>query len=95
MAAEKKSDPSPPEIKYFDGDHAGFQFFDSAPAFAGYNGLIAVTLTATRYIPGPEKVSIDSVVVGHLRTNIQGAISLRDAINSALLLAAPPQGGTN
>ena len=95
MTTKKQHDPDFPKLAYHDGQAADFIFFDGAPAFAGFNGLIAITLTAMRYIPGPDKVAVDSVVVGHLRTNIQGAIALRNAIDDALLLAVPPDGQKN
>jgi hypothetical protein len=38
----------------------------------------------------------EQVVVAHLRGNVQAALSLRDSVNKALLLAAPtPEGKTN
>jgi hypothetical protein len=64
-------------------------YFDEAPTFASFNNIIAVTLSAARYTPGPEKPKVDLVVTAHLRCNLQAALSLRKAIDDALLLATP------
>jgi hypothetical protein len=70
--------------------HAPIVFFDNAATLAHFQGVVAVSLSAITWQqtdgPGPR---IEQMMVAHLRTTVQGAISLRDAINSALLLAAP------
>jgi hypothetical protein len=58
------------------------------------NGIVNLTLTAGRTWIGPEGVVNDQVVVAYLRGNIQAALSLRRAIDDALLLAAPPAQGS-
>jgi len=40
------------------------------------------------------KVLNEQVVVAYLRGNVQAALSLRHALDSALLLAAPPAQGS-
>ena len=73
--------------------HAPFLYFEDAIAFGHLGGIIRVTLTASRDIPAPEAPSprSDSVVVAHLRMNVPAALSLKAALEGALLLAAPAQ----
>ena len=66
-------------------------YFEHAPAFGYNNGMLKFTLTADRIFPGADKPVSDLVIVAHLRTTIQSAIYLRDAINAALLLATPAE----
>jgi hypothetical protein len=69
---------------------APFLYFEAASAFGVLSGVIRVTLEAQQILPGEgDKVSIDRVVVGHLRMSIPAALSLKTAIEGALLLAAP------
>ncbi|HVC60639.1 MAG TPA: hypothetical protein VND19_09805 [Acetobacteraceae bacterium] len=71
--------------------HAPFLYFETAPAFGHVNGIIRVTLAASRDIPlPPTSVGSDSVIVAHLRMNITAAHALKAALEGALLLAAPP-----
>lgn len=93
MATETKPAlPERPQIQASDHNGADFIFFDEAPNFAAYNGLVAITLTAIRYLPGADGQPVaDVVATGHLRTNIEGALSLRTAIDHALLIAAPAE----
>ena len=77
-----------------DTTHAPFIFYEAAPAFGFTNGVINITLSANRTWVGPDRtVMNDQVVVAYLRGNIPAALSLRQAIDSALLLAAPTQEG--
>jgi hypothetical protein len=73
--------------------HAPFLYFENAPAFGHLNGIIRVTLEASRDMPtlGPT-VGNDRVIVAHLRMNIPAAHSLLEALKSALLLAAQAAG---
>jgi len=71
--------------------HAPFFYFDNAPAFGHLNGIIRITLEASRDMPsGDGLVSSDHVIVAHLRMNMAAALSLKGAIDGALLLASPP-----
>jgi hypothetical protein len=72
--------------------HAPFLYFEDATAFGVLNGVIRVTLEAVRLYPNsPDAgISFERVVVGHLRMNIAAAMSLKSALEGALLLAAPP-----
>lgn len=81
-----------------DVPHAPFVYFEEAPALGHMNGLIRVTLSAERTVLRDGKVMSDQVVTGYLRTNVQGARALLDALNAALLLAQPvekPDGPAN
>jgi hypothetical protein len=76
--------------------HAPFIFYEAAPAFGYTNGVINLTLSANRTCVGPDGAAMnDLVVVAYLRGNIHAAVSLREAINKALLLAAPTTQGVN
>jgi hypothetical protein len=94
-----KSDPRPGEmaivIPVNDTPHAPFIYYDGAPVAAYANGIISLTLSASRTYVGPDGApKNDFVVVAYLRGNIQAAVSLREAINNALLLAAPATEGS-
>jgi hypothetical protein len=79
-----------------DTPHAPFIFYEGAPAFGHTNGVINLTLSASRTCVGPDgAVKNDLVVVAYLRGNLQAALSLREAIDKALLLSAPTTQGMN
>jgi hypothetical protein len=63
------------------------------------NGVIGITLTVTGNVPLADgSVATCAAVVAHLKCNIPAALSLRDALNQALLLAQPvenPEGKAN
>jgi hypothetical protein len=69
---------------------APFLYFENAPAFGTMNGIIKVTLTATRDMPlANNKIASDHVVVAHLRMNMAAARALKSALDGAILLASP------
>jgi hypothetical protein len=72
-----------------DVPHAPFIFYEGAAAFGFTNGVVNITLAANRTWVGPDGVMNEQVVVAYLRGNIQAALNLRQAIDRALLLAAP------
>ena len=77
-----------------DVPHAPFIYFEIAPTLGHANGVINVTLTAGRAYPGKDETIInEQVVVAYLRGNVPAFMSLRQAINDAMLLAAPAQEG--
>jgi hypothetical protein len=86
-----------PVIPVSDAPHAPFIFYEWAPAFGFTNGVVNITLAANRTWIGKDGVAMnEQVAVAYLRGNVQAALSLRDSIDKALLLAAPvPQGKTN
>ena len=85
-------DTSPKEGTMFpvsDTPHAPFIFYELAPAFGFTNGVVNITLSANRTWAGPNGIVNEQVVVAYLRGNIPATLSLRQAIDNALLLAAP------
>jgi hypothetical protein len=73
-----------------DAPHAPFIFFENAPAFGFMNGVVNITLSANRTYAGPDGAIVnEQIVVAYLRGNIPAALSLRQAIDNALLLAVP------
>jgi hypothetical protein len=102
VAVAEKPDVKPPVeiipsvergISALASAHAPFLYFEGAPAFGHLNGIIRVTLEASRDIPmPPDSVGTDRVIVAHLRMNIPAALSLKAALEGALLLAAPAAG---
>lgn len=74
--------------------HAPFLYFDGAPALGTLNGIIQITLDASRLMPTPSGVSYDRVVVAHLRMSVVAAQSLKAAIEGALLLINPAPSAT-
>ena len=89
-------DPHPKEgvIPLSDTLQAPFIFYEKAPAFVFADGVINVTLSAHRTLVGKDGVvTTEQVVVAYLRGTVPAALSLRQAIDKALLLAAPTQEG--
>lgn len=74
---------------------APFLYFENAPAFGTMNGIIKVTLTATRDMPVTNgQIASDHVAVAHLRMNVHAARALKAALEGALLLASPTASDT-
>ena len=93
MAENPDTSPKEVIVPVSDTAHAPFIFYEAAPAFGVTNGIVNITLSANRTWVGPNSTAMnEQVVVAYLRGNIQAAQSLRAAIESALLLAAPTQG---
>jgi hypothetical protein len=74
-------------------------YFDGAPCLSHLKGVIGITLTVTGGVP-TESGGVDSVasIVAYLKCNVPAAISLRHALDQALLLAQPvenPDGKAN
>ena len=73
-----------------DAPHAPFVFYENAPAFGFTNGIVNITLSAHRTYAGPDGAIVnEQVITAYLRGNVPAALSLRQAIDSALLQAAP------
>jgi hypothetical protein len=78
--------PTPMPVVYFDG----------VPTFSHLNGVIGVTLTVTGHVPNGEGgADICASTVAFLKCNIRAAMTLRAALDSALLLAQPVDGKAN
>jgi hypothetical protein len=74
-------------------------YFDSAPSISHLNGVIGITLTVTGGAP-TKNGGVDTVaaVAAYLKCNVPAAISLRAALDQAILLAQPvdnPSGKAN
>jgi hypothetical protein len=66
-------------------------YFEEATNSGFINGIIDVTLTAKRVLPdGKGDLVKDILAVAYLRGNVQALMSLRSAIDNALLMAMPP-----
>ena len=101
MAKKSKADPPPPAppppvprevppLAVRASDNAPFVYFEEAPSFGHYNGVIRVTLEAARlHSEHPGTVTTERVVVAHLRMNVAAARSLKAALEGGLLLANP------
>jgi hypothetical protein len=73
--------------------HGPFIYFENVMSFGHMNGIIAVTISAACDRIGPEGSPVpEQVIVASLRGNILAAKALRDALDKALLMAAPTQG---
>ena len=96
MADDPKTGSQDGVIAISDTPHAPFVFYEAAPAYGLTNGVISITLAATRTWIGPDGIVNDHVVTAYLRGNVQAALNLRNAIDQALLLASPkPEGRSN
>ena len=94
MADDPDPHPKQQAIPLSDTLHAPFIFYEKAPAFGATNGVINITLSAHRTLIGKDGVvTNEQVVVAYLRGNVPAALSLRQAIDKALLLVAPTQEG--
>jgi len=79
-----------PPVPVSDAPHAPFIFYENAPAMGFTNGVVNITLSANRTYAGPDGAIVnEQIVVAYLRGNVPAALSLRQAIDNALLLAAP------
>jgi hypothetical protein len=77
-------------VSISDTSHAPFIYFENAPAFGFMSGVVNITLSANRTYAGPEGAVVnEQIVVAYLRGNVPAALNLRQAIDKALLLAAP------
>ena len=84
------------EVSAIASAHAPFLYFDNAPVFGCFDGVVRITLEAVRTMPTPgQTVSTDRVIVAHLRMSIPAALALKAAIEGALLLAAPTTAGAS
>jgi hypothetical protein len=78
-----------------DASGAPFIYFDEAPALGGGNGMLNITLGCYRNLCTEEGVKTDMVAVAYLRCTVQGALSLKSAIDKALLMITPFEGHAN
>lgn len=83
-------------VKVVDRPHAPIIFFDEAPVFNNYNGIIGITLSTNVSVPdGKGAIISEQVASAYLRGNINALMALKGAIDSALLLGAKTEGEAN
>ena len=71
-------------------------FMDGVATMGGYNGIAHLAVTALRFLPHPDGVKSDSMIVAHLRMNMVALASLKDAIQKIELLIQPvPEAAKN
>ncbi len=78
-----------------DPNHAPIIYFDGAPNFGNNNGVVNVTLAASRHMIQGDQIAFDVVAVAFLRCNVGAAIALREALDKALLIGMPTEGNAN
>ena len=68
-------------------------YFENVPTFGNIGPMIRLTLTAERIYPGATtgQLTVDRVVVAHLRASVQSAMELKLALDKALLMVAPTE----
>ncbi len=89
---DKPEQFAPAKITVTDTGIAPYIFFEGAPNFGFANGIVNITLAATRHLIKDGAAFSDIVAVAHLRCNPIAALELRNALDSALLLAAKTEG---
>jgi hypothetical protein len=96
LQIERDEDADEPLLT--DPDHAPIIYFDGVGPYGHYNGIVHLTLGAYKHLPsgdGENDVLASQVATAFLRCNIEGALALKDAIDAALLMAAPVEGEAN
>ena len=77
-----------------DSPHAPFIFYEGASTFDHVNGVIIITLSATRTWAGPEGVVSEQVVMAYLRGNIRAALNLRGLSGQGIAFGGSSAGGS-
>jgi len=75
-------------------DQAPFIYFDAAPTYGTLNGAVQVELVSRVMSPsgpGTTDIAVEFLITGHIRCSPAAAVSLRDALNSAMELLQQPQ----
>jgi hypothetical protein len=86
----------PATVKVVDRPHAPIIFFDEAPVFNNYNGIIGMTISTNVSVPdGKGGIASEQVASAYLRGNINAFLALKNAIESAMLLGAKTEGEAN
>ena len=89
---DKPEQVAPAKITITDTGIAPCIFFEGAVTFGFANGIVNVTLAASRHLMKDGTPVSDLVAVAHLRCNAVAALDLRNALDNALLLAAKTEG---
>jgi hypothetical protein len=92
---DKREQVVPAKITVTDTGIAPYIFFEGAASFGFVNGIVNVTLAAGRHLLKDGVPVSDVVAVAYLRCNVMAATDLRNALDSAILLAAKPEGGAH
>jgi hypothetical protein len=89
-------DKSKVDVVPFVESDAPFVFFDAAPVFGAPDGIVRITLSAARTVPGNDGVPrTEMVAVAYLRCHPNAAINLKNAIDGALLAGTKVEGQVN
>lgn len=73
-----------------------FLYFEDAPGLGHLNGIYRVLLTAARLVPMSDGSARNvHTAVAQLQGNREALLSLRQAIDNALLLGTKPEGQAN
>lgn len=78
--------PRYPQLSELGSANAPILFFDCSSAWGVNDGIVHLSVEATRMVsnaPNPHP-AVDRVIVAHLRTTVEGAVTLRNALNDAL-----------
>ena|SRR6185437_8822050 len=88
-----EAEPAPPTfgVPSVASANAPHVFIDGATAFGCVGAVVRITVEAHAPLrDAAGNLVIERMVTGHLRMSMEGAVLLRDAINSALLIGVIP-----
>jgi hypothetical protein len=89
---ERGARDAAPAMSVSGSERAPFIYVEEVNSAGHANGVIRLSLEATRMFPEPGgKVLVDRVITAHLRMSVPAARALGRAVDSALLLAAPAE----
>jgi hypothetical protein len=84
------------EVTVKDAAHAPVIYFDICPTFGLNNGVVSLMLAVGLVLPTAGGGTLTRpAAAAHLRCSVAAARQLRDTIDKALLIAAPPEGQAN
>lgn len=86
----RMTDTPAKSVPIIDAPHAPFVYYEGAAALGFSVGVVNITLAANRTWIGEDGAVNEQVVTAYLRGSIPAALSLRAAIDAALLLAQAP-----
>lgn len=94
-ADKATSRPLTTALTVSDSAQAPILFFDGVSNFGTQGGVVNVTLAANRHLIRDGAIVTDVIAVGFLRCTVETAMSLRKALDDALLLGAKTEGQAN
>jgi len=81
-------------LELSDAAHAPLIYLDGCTNFGVNQDIVNATLFAHRFLAvGQGQIQTDQIVTAHLRMSVAAAQSLKEAIDKALLMAMPSNGG--